>query len=85
MAATAGPSCGEQGPKFSKQELSCSSGVHHEIIGWENWIVQTPTCFVIHKKIRNDNWTKLDRVNRPLHLLDNESIQYLFVAKKVII
>ena len=60
MAATAGPSCGEQGPKFSKQELSCSSGVHHEIIGWENWIVQTPTCFVIHKKIRNDNWTKIE-------------------------
>ena len=35
MAATAGPSCGEQGPKFSKQELSCFSGVHHEIIGWD--------------------------------------------------
>ena len=27
------------GPKFSKQELSCFSVVHHEIIGWENWIV----------------------------------------------
>ena len=38
MAATAGLSCGD-GPKFSKQELSCFSGVHHEIIGWENWIV----------------------------------------------
>ena len=39
MATTAGPSCGEQGPEFSKEELSSFSGVHHEIIGWENWIV----------------------------------------------
>ena len=39
MAATAGPSCGEMGLNSQKQELSCFSGVHHEIIGWENWIV----------------------------------------------
>ena len=59
MATTTGPSCGEQGSKFSKQELSCFSGVHHKIIGWENWIVWTPTFFIIHKKIWNDNWTKI--------------------------
>ena len=32
MTATAGPN-------FLKQELSCFSGVHHEMIGWESWIV----------------------------------------------
>ena len=37
MAATAGPGCGEMG--LNSQELPRFSGVHHEIIGWENWIV----------------------------------------------
>ena len=39
MTATAGPSCGEMGINSQRQELSYFSGVHDEIIGWENWIV----------------------------------------------
>ena len=56
--------------KFSKQELSCSIGAHYEIIGWENWIVQTPTFPMVHtKKIKIILiiGPKLDRVNRPLN------------------
>ena len=39
MAATVGRCCGEVGIKFLKQELLCFFRAHHEIIGWENWIV----------------------------------------------
>ena len=60
MAATAGLSCGELGMKTRIVEFF---RVCHEIIGWKNWIVRTPTFNVIHTKILSDNWTEFDRVN----------------------
>ena len=51
--------CCEVDIKFSKQELSCFAGVHHEIIEWENWTVLTPTLAMVHKNILNHNWTKI--------------------------
>ena len=36
---SAGPRCGEMGLHSQKQELGCFSGVHYEVIGWENWIL----------------------------------------------
>ena len=52
MAATAGPSCREVGIRFSKQELSCFIGVHHNTAGWEKWIVRTPTFSMVLQKIK---------------------------------
>ena len=44
--------------KCSKQELLCFVRIRHELIERENWIVSTPTFFMVHKKSLNDNWTK---------------------------